>query len=442
MALVLIVTEQEAPLALTAIYASARDDVFTTGRFQLIAQDEARRFVFHPDRVPMAGWHQVPDQSTIFASRQVRGVPVDLLTSRGCLYGPTISPDEWFKARRRERLEARLHDIHLDWRAQVDERFVRYDRRRTNYTVDDWITQFRKLGDEKTGCILARMLNVLDTPRLIAAYDPAQLFAGSQPRILGVASRMGKSGARLSGLLRNFSGAEVYEIAEAIERHATSGSHEPLHVFEDGLWTGIELKRVIDALLGTVPEGKVKALASPDLIQTIDIRIHYLVQTDLGVYAARNMLFQRGLTRIQIAQSPAVRTTNVLSPNALDKFESGQYGYDHVEQYRLTEGSDISPSIQSFKGPWCSEADRHRALEFLRGHNSLYTNNMDGADGRVECRLPFGTSHIGSLEIFSHSAPRAALPVYWCDGTIHHGKGRRLWTALVPEVALMDIDAE
>jgi hypothetical protein len=92
---------------------------------------------------------------------------------------------------------------------------------------------------------------------------------------------------------RSFGGEVAYEIGAAIEKHAESKSKEKLHVFEDGLWTGIELKKVLDALLGKVVPGKepkVMKLRNPGLLSDVDIELHYLLQTDLGRNAAISLL--------------------------------------------------------------------------------------------------------------------------------------------------------
>jgi len=443
MALYVIISAPELETVLDALLKSARDDVLVNGRMYLLVQKPEGHFAFWPDNRLLHGWHEIGDGSTLFISRQATSVPVVALQTR-CPVQPSVPIHELFVKLRSKKLEPLLREFKLDWGAQSEEAYQRYTRRRSSFSLNAWLTQFERLGDRRAGEILARMLAVHDTSRFVEAYHPERLVEGARHRILGVGSRMGKSGAHISSFLRNFAKAEILEFAEAIEFHVVREREGPLHVFEDGLWTGIELKRVLDSLLGRAPVGreKVRPLRNLSWLNDLDIRLHYLIQTDLGRHAAEGLLRDEGLEHVQIEAPQPGGLISVLSESGVDRFLGGSYTFQDVEKHALRDG-DVIPALRSFKSSWCDTSMVDRVCAFVERHGWLYTQAMNGLPHRegdaYDSHLPYGANHIGLYQVFSHCAPRAALPVFWCDGEMRLTKTRKFrWQALVPEVAFQE----
>jgi hypothetical protein len=277
------------------------------------------------------------------------------------------------------------------------------------------------------------MLRVVKTSDLLRDYRPLASLNVPERVPIAVLSRMGKSGAALSPLLRNFVSREVLEISAAIPVIAKYPGKPTLHVFEDALWTGVELQRVVDSLVGIGDSNKVSQLADPSQLRDLEIILHFPLQTDLGQLAATEFLKSRDLSNIKVHTENIEFSLNVLTDEAREKFEDGKYGFSHVRD-NLIAAHDVTPIVSRLTACWLKSDVRDRAVDLVcRVGSQLYPGK--GQFGQLgQGPMPFGAGAIGSNIVFSHSAPRAALPVYWADGLVKVNAGRGFaWTALTPE---------
>jgi hypothetical protein len=375
-------------------------------------------------------WKNVPAETQIIATKSVLGFPVNTLLEAG--YSIKVVSREAFFGDKTEKLEKFLGSINLCWRDQAEEAYASYDHRAPDFDTTQWLKQFESIGAPALGEAILRQLRVMPTDECINLLTKSYESVGPSPTdLIATLSRFGKSGAALSGGLRRRLMQDPIVLNEAIESTRTAPLGTVIHVFEDGLWTGIELSRVIDSLLGIASKPKMPALSNPELIHNVKVVLHFSIATDIGVFAATSLLAEARLRNFSLALSSA-QMINILTDQAREKFERGELTFKHVK--------DFSPEIEvvpNFLALIRSERNENSAkhmCEVIRALGSqLWSTNSATTEQEIPSNAEFGANGIGSTTLFRHSSPRAVLPMLWASGQFKWGKRSLTWKALVPE---------
>jgi hypothetical protein len=384
-------------------------------------------------------WSDVPPDIHVIVTKAVTRLPRDLLDEIGC-FVQVVSREGFFPAKP-QRLERFLETLKLCWTDQANEAYESYDHRSPQFGVMQWLQQFDEVGAPDLGKALLRHLYVMPTDECVALL--VKSFAtefGKPSDLIATLSRLGKSGAALSGGLRRGLPRDPVVLTEAIESAGKREEKVVIHVFEDGLWTGIELSRVIDSLMGTAIKPKLPALSNTALIYQYEIVLHFSLVTDIGICAARSLLSELKLGNMSLATADS-KMIEVLSDDAKTRFENGEFTFRHVQEF--SPEILVVPSIISQLRTHLDEGSISHMAEVIRkiGAQLWTLNNNLSSDQDVPLNVEFGANGIGSTILFRHSSPRAVLPMFWATGPVKWGKRRINWKALFPENGPHDHDA-
>ncbi|WP_122572335.1 phosphoribosyltransferase-like protein [Pseudomonas viridiflava] len=235
-----------------------------------------------------------------------------------------------------------------------------------------------------------------------------------------------KSGEVIANLLtKRLPNMEILDsLTEAIEKHPGGN----IVMVEDGLWTGTEAVGVIESLLGRRDRtAKTEALRDAALLSGVSLTLVYGVTTDYGVSMVSRYLQEQGLTNITIhgAESLGLTSEELLNNIAEPGF--------CVEQLRK-HGPDPAEITPFFYNHFASHADKGLAIEFCKAvGRQLFDHYLADRKTTLEAEQPgvwkpwddmkrekccFGMNGLGLTHAFSHSVPKATLPLLWYRGTV------------------------
>ena len=455
MTVIFVVAEGEYERAEIAVTSAARDDAFAYGGVQLwmqLSNGELRRkaggqFVnFEWETVnwgiAMRAFSTSYSIAQLVYSKTVK-VPIGQLKANAVTLEPVENSREFF-TKQSKHLKRILSVSQLAWRDQVLDNFGHFrhgthianagpgsDRERNWSTVEAWIKQFDDFGARPAAESLARLL-VVQRPELLVANSEIGLSLNRQQLpFLASLSGLGKSGGVLLQNAAKYVQQEASGcIGKGMSWYADKNPRGTLHVIEDGLWTGYEFLKVLDALEGKKPHPSIQTLGDPSHLQSVNVRLHFLVATDMGIATLKSILKDRNLNNFDLATSP--QYIKVLGAAAQEKFDSGEYTFRHVIDDQIP-AAEIEPAILQVQRPWLDESARAAVAKLIEEKAGLLYPVPDKVKAPLHQAWPYGASFIGSHMVFAHSSPRAALPFYWKSGRIIDGRRQIDWNALVPE---------
>ncbi|CDG80882.1 phosphoribosyltransferase-like protein [Janthinobacterium agaricidamnosum] len=376
-------------------------------------------------------WTDIPADIHVLVTKSVKGFPRDILIDAG--YSIKVVSREGFFQEGNSKLERFLETLGMCWTDQARDAYESYDHRSPDFDVASWLKQFDAIGAPSLGKALLRHLEVLPTDQCVSILAKSYLAHSGVPAdFVATLSKMGKSGAALSGGLRRHLERDPIILTDAIEKNATSQERKCIHVFEDGLWTGIELSRVLESLIGKSTKPKLPALSDPTLLHKYNVVLHFALATDIGIYAAKSLLLEWDLKNFSLATSNS-KMIEVLTAEAKSNFENGNFSFKHVRDF-ASEVS-ITPRIITLLSVEMSDAAITHVMGVIRtvGSQLWAINNKALSDSAIPLNVEFGANGIGSTTLFRHSSPRAVLPMFWASGPIKWGSKRIHWKALFPE---------
>lgn len=287
-------------------------------------------------------------------------------------------------------------------------------------TLSAWKGQFGQLG--KFGWVADA---ILAKTVLIAPQDLIDRFLDSPiPQADVVVYNKDTRGVVKSGevianlLTKRFSQTEILDsLTDAIHKHPGGN----IVMVEDGLWTGTEAVGVFESLLGR-REGREKAAALSDaaLLAGVTLTLVYGVSTDYGASMVRRYLVDNDLPNVSLY---AAQTLNLCSEHLLNNIDDSAFNVSELRRHGPS-ADDITPYFFShFEG----DGDEAVGIEFCRSVGQQlfdhYLANMQDkgwAQWEDEKRLKccFGMNGLGLTHAFSHSVPKATLPLLWCKGSV------------------------
>lgn len=333
-----------------------------------------------------------------------------------------------------------LRDLRLDWRSEATARLEHYALGSVGEAeIDKWLAQFEHLGNHRpVGEHLLQQIDVLPLADLGESLSMDSDFYGDELVVGFNNDKWGKSWGTVSTLIRKKCAvASILPITEAIEQ---GGHPKVLRLVEDGLFSGTEMRAILDSLRGTRPLGrgqKVRMLADPALLSRAPTQVHFGVVCDFGESMLRHYTASNALPNIQIAVSAAARKIRVLygSP-AID----GAIAEYDADAFRTRLRSRVVPfAFQHDKG-WKDDDSLLRAKTFCQNVGAqlwrTYITNkafdLTGwPDERIEC-CALGMDGLGLTFAFPHSVPKASLPLLWARGKVTAYSTTVDWIPLFP----------
>jgi len=333
-----------------------------------------------------------------------------------------------------------LSELGLDWRSEVTARLGHYALGSIGEVeIDRWLAQFERLGNHRAvGEHLLQLIDVLPLTELGDSLSVGADFYGAELVVGFNNDKWGKSWGTVSTLIRKkCASASLFPITEAIEK---GGHPKVLRLVEDGLFSGTEMRAILDSLQGKRPPGrsqKVPKLVDPTLLSLVSTQVHFGVVCDFGEAMLRKYMATNALPNIQIAVSAAARRLRVLHgpPPAVTVGLA-----DDDEAFRARLRSRVVPfAFQDDKG-WKDAAALVRARTFCENvgaqlwQSYLEKKNFDLSawpDSRVKlCAL--GMEGLGLTFAFPHSVPKASLPLLWARGKVTAHATSLDWIPLFP----------
>jgi len=349
--------------------------------------------------------------------------------------GPTIA-----ELTRGDGLQRHLRDLKFDWRSEVMERLGQYGLGTIRESdIDRWLRQFERLGNHRAvGEHLLQLIDVLPLTDLGESLSRDSDFYGSDLVIGFNNDKWGKSWGTVSNLIKKrCPTASLFPLKEAIE----NGAHpKVLRLVEDGLFSGTEIRAILDSLRGRRPPGrsqKVPKLTDPSQLSKVATEVHFSVVCDFGAEVFRHYTDTNSLPNIQIAVSAAARKLRVLR-RTQEVDVSGMRDGDDAFRARLR--SRVIPfAFQDDKG-WKDTGSMQRARNFCENVGSqLWRNYIEKKsfdrsswpEERVSlCAL--GMEGLGLTFAFPHSVPKASLPLLWARGKVTAHSTSLDWVPLFP----------
>jgi len=333
-----------------------------------------------------------------------------------------------------------LQDLSLDWRSEVTTRLNHYALGSvSDAEIDSWLGQFERLGNHRTvGKHLLQLVDVLPLADLGESLSMNSDFYGAELVVGFNNDKWGKSWGTISTLIRKkCPAASLLPITEAIEK---GGPPNVLRLVEDGLFSGTEMRAILDSLRGNRPTGrsqKVPKLPDPAQLSRVPIQAHFGAVCDFGDAMLRHYMGSNALPNIQIAVSAAARRIRVLhGPPPADS----EHVVDDDGAFRARLRSRVVPFAFQYDKGWKDEGSRLRARSFCEDvgmqlwRNYITKKNFDpGAwpEDRIR-RSALGMEGLGLTFAFPHSVPKATLPLLWARGKVTTHATSVEWLPLFP----------
>lgn len=317
--------------------------------------------------------------------------------------------------------------------ARVDESHVRR-----------WISQFDDLGHPWVGDNLLAMLDMTALHDLGSIlYDSTVMRDDHLYCVLSDTKKIGKSAEIISSLLRKrFRTSTIAnDPADLIEQKLG----KPIHILEDGLFTGTEIVGVFESLLNNRAavgkRNKVRPLSDPRQLHEQPILLHFSRACDYGVAILKAYMKHRRLDKVVLSLRDD-RLVNVLTPNS----ESAITSFEPMVLWEHGLPSDaIVPFAFRDSRSWGGDArmkDARRFCEEVGGQllvRYLQRQQKEAgwqmwADKKIaKCRL--GMWGLGLTHAFEHSVPKSTLPLFWGEGAVSYRGKTMEWVPLFPNSA-------
>ena len=315
----------------------------------------------------------------------------------------------------------------------------------TNATVDrphieHWLDQFARLDRHAwLGRLLLGQMTMPSGSGLSQALATMPIAEGTAMCVNRDPRGNFKSADILGTLLtKQFAGRVVHDSpARAIE-HGTSRS---VVLIEDGLWSGTEAMGIIDSLLGHRPDPKLKTpkLEDPRLLQDTQLTLAYAVGTDYGQAMIRRHLRDRGLEHVQVQCSTLL---SVATPQLLEQMQDPAFQLQTIRETGPERALLKPHAFEVMRSQGMSETDIARAVRFTAEiGRQLFSNYLRSQqekhgwtpwEGEKLLRAANGMHGLGLTFGFSHSIPKACLPLFWASGRVELSGSVVDWRPLFP----------
>ncbi len=327
--------------------------------------------------------------------------------------------------------------LQLDWRSATAARLNHYAMGTIDtLRIDDWLRQFERLGNHRhVGEHLLQLIDVLPFNSLGDALSTDADFYGADLVVGFNIDKWGKSWATVSTLIAKKCGdAQLLPINEAVE----AGEHpRVLRLVEDGLFTGTEIRAILESLRGTRGEGqsqKVPRLADPALLARVVAHLQFGVVCDYGEAVLRQYATENGLPNIHVTVSSATRKFRVLLTAGTTDPHTPATSFREQLRTRV-----IPYAFQNDKGGRDPRA-LQRAQVFCQNIGEQLWRNYIERKAYTGIRWPderiricgLGMEGLGLTFAFPHSVPRATLPVFWASGPVVWEGETFEWQLLFP----------
>ncbi len=330
-----------------------------------------------------------------------------------------------------------LKQHNLDWRSYAIREWNKSSLR--CISPDVWVQQFAELGHAQVAKHLLKSLRVVTEAELREAFKTLET-----ERIgLNVAhaffhdDEAGSSSIAIQNVLEHmYPSEEVIKINLASANSLAHVKADVLFVYEDGLWSGVELVE------------RLNAICKIEHFNTSNLQLHFKYGTtsDVGLSAARLFAKREGLSRLQFHPAKpshhfkflkdGVDTcfeylndrNDVTIRKALD-MEIEPYAFRSVTMWGEERGKAISVCAEIGKQLVRSFLERKEQAKIIKVEKDEHTKPIDITDEMI-ARLELGALSFASTIVFASSIPKPVLPLMWLQGHVNLGNKSLDWRPL------------
>lgn len=284
-------------------------------------------------------------------------------------------------------------------------------------TLHAWNMQWRNLGEEELGFALLDALTFYDTLEICRLLAPdnqelADLDAGKV--VFCTMAGMNTSAGPIARCFRNFAPHKIDHTLSQLSRF--EDVPERVVVLDDGLWSGFDAMKQIDAIIPN---------ASP-AFKKAQVELRFAIRTDLGETALISYLRSQGHGRFSIRS--AQRPMTILTASGRNASLDGRLDHGKVRNCELDD-EWVEPHAMALLKAQNVKPSSLAKLEVLC--RSLVAVNTDRGDSYVHGNR-LGTNNIGGVTVYGHGVPMSLLPCYRAKGRIEKpgGGGKIDWTPL------------
>ncbi|MEQ1866880.1 MAG: hypothetical protein ABL996_19755 [Micropepsaceae bacterium] len=311
---------------------------------------------------------------------------------------------------RRKIMKTELENRDLRWRKILENRLRNWVAKKAD--VDEWLSQFEKLGSRWVGEALLRQVDVIATDEVVnALHLPAQAMLGLRLVFSYLLdSDPASSSNRIGGTLAQIYGRNQVQDFHKALKDAAPGSC--IVVCEDALWTGFELRGLLEKV--------VKGGEFEELAHEKDIKFRHCVVTDFGLLVCRQYLSYHHLNSIHFLLDNAQRFVKVLTKDLNETEINAQWGLSPPE-FEIWLRGKVEPLVFQVEEIWRGRQGEAKILCQQIGHQLIdrYVQIQDKPWSQaVKEGFALGAERFGCAIAFAHSIPKVCLPLFWLGGRI------------------------
>lgn len=189
-----------------------------------------------------------------------------------------------------------------------------------------------------------------------------------------------------------------------------------VYVYEDGLWSGVELVNRLNAICKT------------EFFRNSNIQLHfrYGITSDAGLIAARLFAKRERIGRLQFAAAKPENHYTFLKPGIDTCFQDVSDCGDNVIREALDK--EIEPYAFRCKADWnndpsqamevCLEIGKQLIRPFLERREKEKNGFQTQVTEEKVTRWGLGALGFASTVVFASSVPKPVLPLFWLDGQV------------------------
>nr|WP_312230056.1 hypothetical protein [Pseudomonas sp.] len=277
-----------------------------------------------------------------------------------------------------------------------------------------WIQQFVAIGHKQVG------INILKSLRVFTSDELANAFKLSKSEEIGLRvahayiaeDEPGSSSINVQNILEHMhpEGA-VIALDLSKEDVLTGIDCDVLYIYEDGLWSGVELVKRLNRIMG--------------LVGFQDSNLHvvfkYCVTCDAGLSAARLFTLQHAAGRFTFPSAPEHFHFDFFCAGTDSRFS----GLADRSWTSVRAAVDAAVGPYAFANPIIWQDGTEDGIRVCAEIGSqLLTQRLRADfedDGKLQAkveRMKLGAMGFASTMVFQYSVPKPVLPAMWLEGNV------------------------
>ena len=407
----------------------------------LVEESEFQRVQARLNKVAMVGWQNVIDLQPIKTKKLKQSeikqesdkntgeiiskfddkffdyliVPSDLLLDADRLEREEISVTRVGSVKTLfKKVEEILKKHNLHWHSHAMREWEKSSLKCAN--PDEWVQQFSELGHPQIAKHLLKILRVVTEAELQEAFKISEadriglniahaFFHDDEP---------GSSSIAIQNVLEHMypPSEKVIKIDLTSEESLANVNTDVLFIYEDGLWSGVELINRLNAIC------KTRHFAQSNL----QLHFKYGITSDVGLSAARLFSKNKKLNRLQFHPAKSSYHFKFLKDDIDNRFNH----LSDQNDVAVREALDLAIEPYAFRSVemWGDENEREKAIsicaEIGKQLARLFLERKKvNIDDEEIAKLELGACRFASTIVFASSIPKPVLPLMWLQGRVN-----------------------